>query len=146
VNLASATSDSSQPIAAGCNSTLDRCQHASPSTLHCQSGWSSECANMDAALIRLHRHWKTGRDKISLGRRAQPADIHRRMLAQYGSVKCMSQRKVYERIARFKSGIMRVTKLDPGTRQRCAVTETPIVLTLSYDRTDGLLCVEFPIC
>jgi hypothetical protein len=34
----------------------------------------------------------------------KPADIHRRILAQYGSVNCMSQRKVYKWVARLKSG------------------------------------------
>ena len=35
-------------------------------------------------------------------------EIHRRMLAQYGQ-STVSQRKVYERLERFKSGRTRVT-------------------------------------
>jgi len=38
----------------------------------------------------------------------KPAEIHRRMLAQYGQ-STMSQRKVYEWVERFKSGRTRVT-------------------------------------
>jgi hypothetical protein len=52
------------------------------------------------------------------------------MLAQYGSVNSMSQRKVYEWVARFKSGRISVTKLDRGTRHRYAPKATPIMLTL----------------
>jgi hypothetical protein len=36
--------------------------------------------------------------------RVKPADIHRRILAQYGSVNCTGHRNFYEWIARFKSG------------------------------------------
>jgi hypothetical protein len=51
----------------------------------------------------------------------KPADSHRRMLAQYGSVNCMSQRRVYKMVARFKSGRTSVsdeTRLEPPSTSR----------------------------
>jgi hypothetical protein len=62
------------------------------------------------------------------------------MLTQYGNVNCMSQRKVYEMVARFKSGRTSVTKLDQGTRA------TQIVLTPTFEKTDGLLCLKLLMC
>lgn len=39
-----------------------------------------------------------------IGQRVKPAEIHHRMLVQYGSENSMAQWKVYEWIGRFKSG------------------------------------------
>jgi hypothetical protein len=35
-----------------------------------------------------------------------------------------------------------VTKLDLGICQRCPLKAAPIVLTLSFEKTDGLLCLQ----
>ena len=45
----------------------------------------------------------------------KPVEIHHRMLVQYGQ-STMSQRKVYEWVERFKSGLTRVT--DEGRSGR----------------------------
>jgi hypothetical protein len=67
------------------------------------------------------------------------------MSAQFGSVNCMCQRKVYEWVARFRSEKTSVTKLDRGTRQRCALKATSIVLSFSFEKT-GLLCLTLLLC
>jgi len=48
-------------------------------------------------------------------------EIHRRMLAQYGQ-STMSQRKVYEWVERFKSGLTRIT--DGGCAGRPSTSRT----------------------
>jgi len=52
----------------------------------------------------------------------KPAEIHRRMLAQYGQ-STMSQRKVYEWVERFKSGRTPVTDEDRSGRPSTSRTQ-----------------------
>lgn len=64
--------------------------------------------------------------------RMKPADMHRRLSAQCGSVNCTSQRKVHELVETVNPEeqvfLMRV---DRGVRQRRALKTTSNILTLT---------------
>ena len=76
---------------------------------------------MDTPLQDLHHRRTTWRSAISLGRRSETVEIHRRMLAQYGQ-STVSQRKVYEWVEKFKSVRTRVT--DEGRSGRPSTSRT----------------------
>ena len=86
---------------------VEEFSHAQYSTLPSVE-WQQRGRKHGRSFARLHHRRTTWRSAVSLGRRNETVEIHRRVLAQYGQ-STMSQQEVYERVERFKLGQTRVT-------------------------------------
>jgi len=86
-----------------------------------QSSGSNEDENMDFPLQDCTIEEQRGVVRFLWAEAVKPVEIHRRVLAQYGQ-STMSQRKVYDRVEKFKSGRTRV--IDEGRSGRTSTSRT----------------------
>lgn len=98
--------------------------------LHCRSGWRSVYVNVNTPLSDYTVLEARAMIRLSGAEGVNPADIHRKIVAAYGGVNCVSQRKNPEEQ-------VRPTKLDRGARQRRALKTTSSMLMLSSEKTVG---------
>ena len=77
--------------------------------------WQQRGRKHGRSFARLHHRRVTWRSAVLWAEKAKRVKIRRRMLAQYGQ-STVSQRKVYEWVGKFKSGLTRVT--DEGRSGR----------------------------